>query len=53
MLEQHRLATAAPTDHDHDLAAGHVQAEPAQDRLTTEGLVEVLDPNHGKTDPRK
>jgi hypothetical protein len=53
VLEQDRLAAAAPADDHHDLAGGDVEIDAAQDRLAAEALVEVLDPDHGRTDPRK
>src|SRR5262249_52883169 len=51
--QQHRLAATAPADHHHDLAGRHVQAEPAEHTLTAERLVQVLDLDHGSTDPKK
>ena len=48
MLEEHRLAAAAPADDDHDLARGHVQVDAPEHRLTTEGLAQSLDPDHGE-----
>src|SRR5262249_33711011 len=52
VLEQHRLASAAAADHHHDLPGGHVEVEPAQDGLGAERLLELLDADHGRTDPR-
>ena len=53
MLEEHRLAAAAPADDNHDLARGHVQVHAPEDGLAAEGLAQSLDADHGRTEPRK
>src|SRR6266496_3293818 len=53
VLEQHRLAAAAPADDDHDLARRDVEIHPLQHGLAAEGLSQALDADHGSTEPRK
>ncbi len=47
VLDRHRLARARITDDDHRLAFLHVEREALEDFLLAEGLVDVLELDHG------
>src|SRR5258705_4383055 len=53
MLEEHRLAAAAPADDAQDAAPGDAQDQPPDDHVAAEGLAQSLDADHGRTEPRK